>query len=91
MLNSLLIRCDRITGVISSHLKSDDTKCAVSTDCWSSNSSLPYRGLTCHYIDQNFNLHHFVLSFKYRIGSKTALLLHEAGVLKENNDELNQR
>ena len=77
MLNSLFIKCDRIKRVISSHLKSDDTKCAVSTDCWSSNSNLTYLGLTCHYIDQNFNLHNFVISFKHLIGSKTALLLHE--------------
>lgn len=42
---------------------------AITTDCWTSVQDLSYLGLTCHYIDQNFELRNGILTIKHVNGS----------------------
>ena len=60
-------------------LKIGKTKCAITTDCWTSIAQYPYLGVTCHFIDPlTFKLTSHIISFKFVPEAKTAEFLHKS-------------
>jgi hypothetical protein len=52
-------------------LKKNSSQVALTTDIWTSINMTPFMGITCHYIDDNWELQSVVLDFKAIVGSHT--------------------
>ena len=50
-------------------------KCCLTVDSWTSNANESFLGVTCHYVDEKFNLKNAVLNLKYLNESHTAVYI----------------
>lgn len=58
------------------NLRSFSSRCSITTDCWTSKSNQAYIGITCHYINEDFDLISNVLSLKHLTDNHTADYIH---------------
>jgi len=59
-------------------LAANDSKVSLALDCWSSRTGHAFIGITCHWVDVQFQLHEALLEFKKLKGAHTGANLAEA-------------
>lgn len=66
--NSVINKFDFLQTKVKSLLANNDSKISLTIDSWTSIANRSYCGITCHFIDTNWNLTSFVLDFKAMSG-----------------------
>ena len=66
----------QLKELVKKELKDGLTDCSLTLDAWVSDATEGYLGVTCHFIDNDFQFRSFILSHKPMMDSHTSQYIH---------------